>query len=116
LLRDKSWLRIYAFAYSFISRENNMKTHPAAAAAEAEEEATEAFGEEEESAPFDPESLDPLDARRVSLDIFELYSYEAIMTEDVGRRAFLIGKMRVSPRVLVFSCFDLSCPVFVFDR
>lgn len=41
-------------------------------------------------------SLDPLDPRRVSLDLFELYSYEMIMTQDIGRRVFLIKKMRVS--------------------
>ena len=41
-------------------------------------------------------SLDPLDPRRVSLDLFELYCYEMIMTQDVGRRVFLIKKMRVS--------------------
>ena len=46
-------------------------------------------------------SLDPLDPRRVSLDLFELYCHEMIMTQDVGRRVFLINKMRVSFSQLV---------------
>lgn len=52
--------------------------------------------DEPEEQTIDPESLDPLDPRRVSLDIFELYCYEAIMTNEVGRRVFLIKKLRVS--------------------
>ncbi|KAL7541959.1 hypothetical protein ACHAXR_011387 [Thalassiosira sp. AJA248-18] len=40
------------------------------------------------------QSLDPLDPRKVSLDIFELYCQEMIMTTFVGRRVFLIKKMR----------------------
>jgi len=50
----------------------------------------------EPSPPIDPESLDPLDPRKVSLDLFELYCYEMIMTGDMSRRVFLIKKMRVS--------------------
>ena len=41
-------------------------------------------------------SLDPLDPRRVSMDIFELYCQEMLVTDFVGRRAYLINKMRVS--------------------
>lgn len=41
-------------------------------------------------------SLDPLDPRKVSLDIFEVYCHEMVMTSSVGRRAYLIEKMRVS--------------------
>ena len=41
-------------------------------------------------------SLDPLDPRKVSLDIFELYCQEMLTTPFVGRRVFLIKKMRVS--------------------
>ncbi len=40
--------------------------------------------------------LDPLDPRKVSLDIFELYCQEMLMASSVGRRAYLIDKMRVS--------------------
>jgi hypothetical protein len=41
-------------------------------------------------------SLDPLDPRTVALDIFEVYCHEMVTTSTVGRRAFLIEKMRVS--------------------
>lgn len=41
-------------------------------------------------------SLDPLDPRKVSLDIFEMYCHEMINTPTVGRRAYLINKMKVS--------------------
>ena len=41
-------------------------------------------------------SLDPLDPRKVSLDIFELYCHEMLATPHVRRRAYLAEKMRVS--------------------
>ncbi len=40
-------------------------------------------------------SLDPLDPRKVALDIFEVYCHEMVTTSTVGRKAFLIEKMRV---------------------
>lgn len=40
-------------------------------------------------------SLDPLDPRAVALDVFEVYCHEQLATDDVGRRAFLIKKMKV---------------------
>ena len=43
-------------------------------------------------------SLDPLDPRRVSLDIFEVYCHEMLASECVERRAYLINKTRVSNR------------------
>ena len=52
--------------------------------------------ENKERQPMDLESLDPLDPRKVSLDIFELYCHEMIMSEEVPRRAYLIKKLRVS--------------------
>jgi hypothetical protein len=45
-------------------------------------------------------SLDPLDPRRVSLDIFEAYCQEMLATKSVARRAYLITKMRVSDRTI----------------
>jgi hypothetical protein len=39
---------------------------------------------------------DPLDPRKVSLDIFENYCQEMLNSDDIGRRAYLIVKMRVS--------------------
>ena len=54
--------------------------------------------EDKEPQPFDLESLDPLDPRKVSLDIFELYCHEMIMSEEVERRAYLIKKLRVSSK------------------
>jgi hypothetical protein len=42
------------------------------------------------------QSLDPLDPRRVSLDILELYCHEMLVTDLVDRRVYLIGKMMVS--------------------
>jgi hypothetical protein len=39
---------------------------------------------------------DPLDPRKVALDIFENYCQEMLNTDDIGRRAYLIVKMRVS--------------------
>lgn len=38
---------------------------------------------------------DPLDPRKVSLDIFENYCQEMLNTDNIGRRAYLIVKMRV---------------------
>jgi hypothetical protein len=54
--------------------------------------------------------LDPLDPRRVSLEIFELYCHEMISTPIVGRRAYLIKKMRVShfDKVVRFCVFFIS--------
>lgn len=40
-------------------------------------------------------ALDPLDPRAVALDVFEVYCHEQLATDDVGRRAFLIKKMKV---------------------
>lgn len=39
---------------------------------------------------------DPLDPRKVSLDIFENYCQEMLNTDNIGRRAYLIVQMRVS--------------------
>lgn len=59
--------------------------------------ATAAAASEEDDTPqIDPELFDPLDPRRLSLDIFEVYCHEMLNTGEVGRRAFLIKKMRVS--------------------
>ena len=41
-------------------------------------------------------SLDPLDPRKIALDIFEVYCHEMLCTKFIGRRAYLIIKMRVS--------------------
>ena len=41
-------------------------------------------------------TIDPLDPRKVSFDIFEVYCHEMLTTNYVGRRAYLIGQMRVS--------------------
>ncbi len=46
-------------------------------------------------------SLDPLDPRRVALDIFEVYCHEMVTTSSVGRRAYLIDRMRVSVLLLM---------------
>ena len=40
--------------------------------------------------------LDPLDPRKIALDIFEVYCHEMLCTKFIGRRAYLIIKMRVS--------------------
>jgi hypothetical protein len=72
-----------------------MKTKSTAAAASAAA-ASEADSDETIPLPCDQASLDPLDPRRVSLDIFEVYCHEMLTTAEVGRRAFLIKKMRVS--------------------
>ena len=42
------------------------------------------------------QSLDPLDPRKIALDIFEVYCHEMLWTKFIGRRAYLIIKMRVS--------------------
>ena len=54
-------------------------------------------------------SLDPLDPRKVSLDIFELYCQEMLTTPFVGRRVFLIKKMRVSRLFHTTSIIILCC-------
>ena len=41
------------------------------------------------------DSLDPLDPRKISFDMFELYCQEMLMTSFVGRRVYLIEKTRV---------------------
>ena len=46
-------------------------------------------------------SLDPLDPRKVALDIFEVYCHEMVTTSSVGRRAYLIDRMRVSVLLLM---------------
>ena len=46
--------------------------------------------------------LDPLDARKVSLDIFEMYCHEMIHTPTVGRRAYLIERMKVNTYRFIF--------------
>lgn len=53
-------------------------------------------------------TVDPLDPRKVSMDIFELYSHELLMTPSVGRRAYLVKKMRVSWHIM---CHMLYSPV-----
>lgn len=73
-----------------------MKTKSTAAAAASAAAASEADSDETIPLPCDQASLDPLDPRRVSLDIFEVYCHEMLTTAEVGRRAFLIKKMRVS--------------------
>lgn len=45
-------------------------------------------------------TIDPLDPRKVSFDIFEVYCHEMLTTNYVGRRAYLISQMRVSRYVL----------------
>ena len=52
------------------------------------------------------QALDPLDPRKVALDIFEVYCYEMLTTKFIGRRAYLIKKMRVSHLML---CAMLFC-------
>ena len=49
------------------------------------------------------QSLDPLDPRKVSLDIFEMYCHEMVNTPTIGRRAYLIIQMRVSYFLISFS-------------
>ncbi|KAL7551416.1 hypothetical protein ACHAWF_017653 [Thalassiosira exigua] len=52
------------------------------------------------------ESLDPLDPRKISLDVFELYCHEMLATDCVARRAFLISKMRYIIRRLIGHQYD----------
>lgn len=52
-------------------------------------------------------SLDPLDPRKVSLDMFELYCHEMLMTDFVGRRAYLIKKLTVSSHDVRVSFIDV---------
>lgn len=53
--------------------------------------------------------LDPLDPRKVSLDIFEMYCHEMIITPMISRRAYLINKMKVSLFLMIFcSVYFLS--------
>ncbi|KAL9180091.1 hypothetical protein ACHAXT_008061 [Thalassiosira profunda] len=54
------------------------------------------------------EPLDPLDPRRVSLDLFELYCFEMLSApyEHVGRRAYLVEKMRYMIRRLIGEQYD----------
>ncbi len=40
--------------------------------------------------------LDPLDPRKVSLDIFEMYCHELVHTDSIGRMAYLMDKTKVS--------------------
>ena len=47
-------------------------------------------------------TIDPLDPRKVSFDIFEVYCHEMLTTNYVGRRAYLIGQMRVSTFISTF--------------
>ena len=49
------------------------------------------------------QSVDPLDPRKVSLDIFEMYCHEMVNTPTIGRRAYLIIQMRVS-YLLYYTC------------
>lgn len=55
------------------------------------------------------QSLDPLDPRKVSLEIFELYCHEMITAPIVGRRAYLITKMRVSGGGGCFEVCSCAC-------
>ena len=54
------------------------------------------------------QALDPLDPRKVALDIFEVYCYEMLTTKFIGRRAYLIKKMRVS-YLLCVQCYNKTC-------
>ena len=57
------------------------------------------------------QSLDPLDPRKVSLDIFEMYCHEMVNTPSVSRRAYLINKMKVSCFNLMKFYMSLFCHV-----
>ena len=46
-------------------------------------------------------TIDPLDPRKVSFDIFEAYCHEMLTTNYVGRRANLISQMRVSTKFFI---------------
>jgi hypothetical protein len=74
----------------------SMKTKSTAAASAAVAPTEDESDDNTIPLPYDPETLDPLDPRRVSLDIFEVYCHEMVTTGEVRRRAFLIKKMRVS--------------------
>eukprot|EP00578_Thalassiosira_sp_NH16_P007264 CAMPEP_0181126696 /NCGR_PEP_ID=MMETSP1071-20121207/27779_1 /TAXON_ID=35127 /ORGANISM="Thalassiosira sp., Strain NH16" /LENGTH=582 /DNA_ID=CAMNT_0023212339 /DNA_START=166 /DNA_END=1914 /DNA_ORIENTATION=- len=52
------------------------------------------------------QSLDPLDPRKVALNMFELYCHELITTPSVSRRAFLIDEMRYLIRRLIQHQYD----------
>ena len=49
------------------------------------------------------QSLDPLDPRKVALDIFEVYCQEMLTTTFVGRRVFLVTKLRVSRIITIIN-------------
>ena len=53
------------------------------------------------------QALDPLDPRKVALDIFEVYCYEMLTTKFIGRRAYLIKTMRVSYYYVL--CYFVFC-------
>ncbi len=40
--------------------------------------------------------LDPLDPRKVSLDIFEMYCHELVHANSIGRMAYIMDKTKVS--------------------
>jgi len=59
-------------------------------------------------------TIDPLDPRKVSFDIFEAYCHEMLTTNYVGRRAYLISQMRVSTFYLLGFVFcDGACVLCV---
>lgn len=60
------------------------------------------------------QSLDPGDARKVSLDIFEWFCYQMLKTESVSRRAFLVKELSVS--IFMGSCILCNMLFFVFVR
>ena len=55
------------------------------------------------------QSIDPLDPRKVSLDIFEMYCHEMVNTPTIGRRAYLITQMRVRYLLYCLNEFFLRC-------
>ena len=58
------------------------------------------------------QSVDPLDPRKVSLDIFEMYCHEMVNTPTIGRKAYLIIQMRVS---FLLHSFDEFSPAMHFS-
>ena len=62
--------------------------------------------------------LDPLDPRKIALDIFEVYCHEMLCTKFIGRRAYLITKMRVSLVYIVilwrWVCQVIAISIFFF--
>ena len=42
------------------------------------------------------QDLDPLDSRKVALNLFEVYCHEMLSTKYIARRAFLLKEMKVS--------------------